>query len=401
MFITWNLLLFCAATIPLTSAPNGPIAWRLFTMENAKPLNVLILGASYGSLLAAKALMGGHHAALVCRTGTAALINAEGIRVRMPVKGQGAPVEVDSRRLPGRLSACTPGEARLNQYDLVVLAMQEPQYADREVKALMHGIAKAGLPCLSLMNMPPLPYLARIPGVDANACRSSYTDASVWDGFEPGAIALCSPDPQAVRPAGQPANVLEVRLPTNFKSAPFGNAAHTTMLQRLEADIEAARYDAGSAVLELPVKLKVHDNVFVPLAKWAMLMAGNYRCIHKDGMRPIERAVHSDIDLARGVYEWVSALCKSLGANDDDLVPFDKYAAATRSLANPSSVARAVYGGAGHVERVDKLVQTIAAARGLRHPAIDETVAQVDAMLARNREAATAAAAASAALNPA
>lgn len=372
-----------------------------FAMEKAKPLSVLILGASYGSLLAAKALMAGHRAQLVCRSSTAALINAEGIRVRMPVKGLAGPVEVDSRRLPGRLSARSPGEVRLSDHDLVVLAMQEPQYADRDVKALMHGIAQAGLPCLSLMNMPPLPYLARIPGVDAQACRSSYTDASVWDGFAPGAIALCSPDPQAVRPAGQPANVLEVRLPTNFKSAPFGDAGHTAMLQRLEADIEAARYDAGGGAIELPVKLKVHDNVFVPLAKWAMLMAGNYRCIHKDGIRPIERAVHGDLELARGVYAWVAALCQSLGAKDDDLVPFEKYAAAAKSLANPSSVARAVYGGASHVERVDKLVQTIAAARGLRHPAIDETVAQIDAMLARNREAAATAAATSAALNPA
>jgi hypothetical protein len=384
--------------IRLTSAPRGLIAWRLFMMENAKPLNVLILGASYGSLLAAKVLMAGHHAALVCRSGTAALINAEGVRVRMPVKGQSAPMEVDSRRLPGHLSACTPSDVQVVEHNLVVLAMQEPQYADREVKTLMHGIAQAGLPCLSLMNMPPLPYLARVPGVDANACRSSYTDASVWDGFAPGAIALCSPDPQAVRPAGQPANVLEVRLPTNFKSAPFGDAAHTAMLQRLEADIDAARYDAGNGALELPVKLKVHDNVYVPLAKWAMLMAGNYRCIHKDGIRPIERAVHSEPDLARGVYEWVASLCKALGARDDDLVPFEKYATAARSLANPSSVARAVYGGASHVERVDKLVQTIAATRGLRHPAIDETVALVDAMLARNREAA---AAAGAALSPA
>ena len=366
-------------------------------MQKSKPLSVLILGASYGSLLAAKALMAGHQSQLVCRSNTAALINAEGIRVRMPVKGQATAVEVDSRRLPGRLSARSPGEVRLSEHDLVVLAMQEPQYADRDVKALLHGIARAGLPCLSLMNMPPLPYLARIPGVDVQACRSSYTDPTVWDGFEPGTIALCSPDPQAVRPAGQPANVLEVRLPTNFKSAPFGHAAHTALLQRLEADIEAARYDAGSGPLELPVKLKVHDNIFVPLAKWAMLMAGNYRCIHNDGMRPIERAVHSDADLSREVYEWVAALCKALGAQADDLVPFDKYASAARSLANPSSVARAVYGGAHNVERVDKLVQTIAAVRGLRHVAVDETVAQVDAMLARNREAA----AASAALTPA
>ena len=41
------------------------------------------------------------------------------------------------------------------------------------------------------------------------------------------------------------------------------------------------------------MKLKVYDSVFVPLAKWAMLLAGNYRCITMDGMRTAQEAVHT------------------------------------------------------------------------------------------------------------
>lgn len=356
----------------------------------AAPINVLILGASYGSLLASKLLLAGHSATLVCRPANAALINREGIQTRMPVKGQAAPVEVDSRRLRGRLHAATPAQVEPAKFQLAVLAMQEPQYAAPDVRALVQALAAARVPCLSLMNMPPLPYLARIPGVVLEPCRASYTDAGVWEGFEPALMTLCSPDPQAVRPAGQPGNVLEVRLATNFKCAPFERPEHTAMLRRLEADIDAARYDTGSGAIELPVKLKVHDNVFVPLAKWSMLMAGNYRCVHRDGMRAIERAVHGDAALAREVYEWVAALCKQLGAHDGDLVPFDKYAAAAKSLVNPSSVARALYGGALNVERVDKLVQAVAAGRGWRHAVLDEVVALIDAKLAGNRKAAAA-----------
>jgi hypothetical protein len=253
----------------------------------------------------------------------------------------------------------------------------------------MQGIARCGLPCLSLMNMPPLPYLARLPGVDWQACRAAYAEPAVWDGFDPAKIALCSPDPQAVRPAGQPGNVLEVRLPTNFKSAPFGRAEDTALLARLESDIEAARFDTGTGEpIELPVKLKVHDSVYVPLAKWSMLLAGNYRCVQADGVRSIERAVHGEPDSAREVYEWVAALCVALGAQREDLVPFDKYAAAAKSLVNPSSVARAVAGGAARVERVDKLVQLIAAQRGLSHPVVDEAVKLMDAKLAENRKVA-------------
>jgi predicted esterase len=79
-------------------------------------------------------------------------------------------------------------------------------------------------------------------------------------------------------------------------------------------------------------------------------------------------------------------LCVSLGANEKDLVPFEKYAAAAQSLANPSSAARALYGGAPYIERVDRLVQAVAKQKGMRSDAIDEVVRLVDAQLEINRK---------------
>jgi hypothetical protein len=349
---------------------------------------ILILGASYGSLLATKLLLAGHHARLVCLPAEADLINKEGARVRMPVKGREGLVEVDSRKLPGKLSA--GGAAGINpaDFDLVALAMQEPQYRSPGVRELLDAIAKARVPCMSIMNMPPLPYLARVPGVSVKACRPCYTDPTVWDSFDPKFMTLCSPDPQAFRPPEEKVNVLQVRLPTNFKSARFDSDAHTAILRRLEADIEAARYDTGTERIELPVKLKVHDSVFVPLAKWAMLVAGNYRCVTKGAVRSIKEAVHSDLEASRAVYQWVVQLCVSLGADEKDLVPFEKYAAAAQGLASPSSAARALYGGAPYIERVDRLVQAIAAQKGMRSAVLDEVVALVDARLEQNRKAA-------------
>jgi len=348
------------------------------------PRQILILGASYGSLLAIKLLLAGHTVRLVCLPAEADLINKEGARVRMPVKGREGLIEVDSRKLPGKLSASLPAEVKPADYDLAALAMQEPQYRSPGVRELLDAVARAKVPCMSIMNMPPLPYLARIPGVSADACRGCYTDASVWNSFDPALMTLCSPDPQAFRPPEEKVNVLQVRLPTNFKAARFPSDAHTAMLRRLEADIEAARFEN----IELPVKLKVHESVFVPLAKWAMLMAGNYRCITKDGIRSIKEAVHTDIEATRSVYDWVVKLCKSLGAREDDLVPFEKYAAAAQELVTPSSAARALFGGAPNIERVDRLVKTIAAQKGMRLDAIDEIVALVDARLEANRRAA-------------
>src|SRR5947207_2266223 len=211
--------------------------------------NILIFGASYGSLLATKLLLAGHNVKLVCVPAEAELINKEGTRVRLPVKGREGLVEVDSRKLPGKLSADVPTAIKSAGFDLAVLAMQEPQYRSPGVRELLDAVAKAKLPCMSIMNMPPLPYLARIPGIPLKEIRSCYTDATVWDSFDPKFMTLCSPDPQAFRPPEEKPNVLQVRLPTNFKSARFESDAHTAILQRLEKDIETARFDG----LELPV----------------------------------------------------------------------------------------------------------------------------------------------------
>ena len=347
---------------------------------------ILMFGASYGSLLGVKLALAGHDVTLVCRDRNAALINERGVVVRLPVKGREGAVEVRSHGLRGRVNATTPPGADPADFDLVVLAMQEPQYRSEGVRDLLRATARSRVPCMSIMNMPPLPYLARIPGVDVASLRGCYTDPKVWDSFDPSYMTLCSPDPQAFRPPEEKVNVLQVRLPTNFKSARFPSDAHTAILKRLEADIEAARFDRGDGKMELPVKLKVHDSVFVPLAKWAMLIAGNYRCVTKEGPRSIKDAVHSDLNASRLAYQWVVNLCLLLGAKESDLVPFEKYAAAAQSLGSPSSAARALFGGAPYIERVDRLVQAIAAQKGLRLPALDEVVGLVDAKLEANRK---------------
>lgn len=334
---------------------------------------VLIFGASYGSLFATKLAAAGHDATLVCTPATAEMINREGTRVRFPK------AEVDSRQLPGKVDGASPATADPAAYDLAVLAMQEPQYGAAGVRELLDRTARARVPCLSLMNMPPLPYIRRLPALPAEQLRGCYTDATVWSAFDPALITLCSPDPQAVRPAGAAKNVLEVRLPTNFKAARFASDADTALLCQLARDIE---------IVQLPVKLKVHESLFVPLAKWPMLLSGNYRCVTPQGPRPIRDAVHGEPAVSRAIYEWTQGLCMALGADSADLVPFDKYAAAAASLSAPSSAARAVFAGAPHIERVDKLVQGIAASRGMQNAALDEIVALIDERLAANRQAA-------------
>jgi len=309
--------------------------------------------------------------------------------VNLPVKGREKSTLLDSRLLPGRLSARVPDEVNPADFDLVVLAMQEPQYRFDDVRALLTSVAAHKVPCLSIMNMPPLPFLARIPGLEAEVCRRCYTDPSVWDVLDPQLITHCSADPQASRAPDGPLNELEVRLPSNFKGARFADEEASEMLRNLASSIDSSSLTGNAHSMELPVKLRVHESLFVPLAKWPMLITGNYRCVTTDGVRSIESAVHGDLETSRAVYQGVLTLCRSLGSGEEDLVPFEKYAAAARFLRAPSSAARALAGGAVHIERVDRLVQAIAMEKGLEPSGLNEIVDRVDQNLADNRSRAT------------
>ena len=351
---------------------------------------ILLMGASYGSLLASKLLFGGHSIHLVCLPAEADLINAEGFKVRLPVRGRQDPVLLESRKLPGKVTAGPAAGVDPKGYDLIGLCMQEPQYRSPGVRELLDAVGKSRVPCMSIMNMPPLPYVKRIPGLDYEALKPAFTDPTVWDSFDAKKITLNSPDPQAIRPPDGKANELLVTLPTNFKCARFDEDKDTAILRQLEKDVEAARFDAPEGKIELPVKLKIYDSIFVPLAKWAMLLAGNYRCITKEGIRTAKEAVHTNLEESRSVYNFVFDLCVKLGGKPEDLVPFEKYAAAAQSLTRPASAARALYNGAPNIERADKLVQLIARQKGTSHPVVDATVALVDEMLAANRKKAAA-----------
>jgi hypothetical protein len=339
--------------------------------------NILILGASYGSLLGTKLLMAGHNVTLVCRRKTADLINREGTEVRIKLRDEPSHRAIFSRNLPGKLDAVTPADVDVSRYDLVGLAMQEPQYTNHTIRVLMIKIAEAKLPCLSIMNMPPLPYIKRIPSLAEMDLEEAYTNASVWERFKPGLVSLCSPDPQAFRPPDEAANVLHVGLATNFKAAAFADEAHNKVLRELEAGIDAVKLDGQ----DVPVKLKVFDSPFVPLAKWSMLLTGNYRCITLQEPQSIRDAVHGDLTLSQSIYEHVDALARRLGADPKDQVPFEKYAKAAESLLKPSSAARAVAAGAPFIERVDLLVKLISHQLGTPSAEIDRTVQIVDQKL--------------------
>src|SRR4051812_9750612 len=107
---------------------------------------ILVLGASYGSLLATKLLMAGQRVTLVCTRPTARLIERDGTVVRFPVRGRDGLVAVASKLLPGELSAGAPEEVDPAAFDLVVLGMQEAHYGAPGVRELVRRVAASDKP---------------------------------------------------------------------------------------------------------------------------------------------------------------------------------------------------------------------------------------------------------------
>ncbi len=124
----------------------------------------------------------------------------------------------------------------------------------------------------------------------------------------------------------------------------------------------------------------------MPLAKWSMLLTGNYRCILRKAA-PVKDTCTAHRSIALGV-QFGGRPAHQLGAKPNDLVPFEKYAAAALSLEQPLlGRARARRRRAQH--RAGRPPSPgIAAQKGMRNAVVDETVALVDARLAVNRKAA-------------
>ena len=166
--------------------------------------------------------------------------------------------------------------------------------------------------------------------------------------------------------------MLMVTLPTNFKVARFDDDKSTAILRQLEKDVDAARFDTPEGKIELPVKLqgaRLRSSCRSPSGRCCS--PATTAASPRTACARRRRRCTRDIETSRSVYNFVNDLCVKLGAKPEDLVPFEKYAAAAQSLVRPASAARALNNGVPNIERADKLVQLIARQKGLSHPVID------------------------------
>ncbi len=350
------------------------------------PLRILVLGASYGVILGMRIAAAGHRVTFVCREQEAALINAKKLFLRIPAKDRTLPVEISASQCPVAPDACVPGDVDPGGYDLVCLAMQEPQFSSPGVRQLVGRLARSRIPILSIMNMPLPPFLNKITTMDDQTAAAIFTEPELWAEIDASVFAMASADPQAMRVDADDAIIISATLPTNFKVAPFEHAPHQLMFEQLCRDIDVFRIDVGGGTLCQPrVRLRPHASNFLPLVKWPMLITGNFRCMTSGEPISIGEAVCSNEPESRDIYEWVLQVCTALGVEESKLVPFDRYLTAAEGLSLPSSLARGLHAGEIGVERVDKLIQFLAGRHGMVHSVLDRIVADVNARLEGNR----------------
>ena len=274
--------------------------------------NILILGAAYGSLLASKMLFGGHKIHHVCLPAEADLINAEGFRVRLPVKGRKDPVLLDSTKLPGRVTASGAQGVNPKDYDLICLACRSrstarPACANCSMRWRSRGAVHVDHEhaAAALREAHPRPRL-RGAGARLHRCAGvGQLRSEVPDAVQPRSAG----DP----PAGREGQCADGHAADQLQGGEVRRReGHGDPAPAREGDRRDPLRSGDGTKIELPVKLRVYDFIFVPLAKWSMLLAGNYRCVTEDGMRTAQEAVHSDLATSKSVYDFVFDLCVKL-----------------------------------------------------------------------------------------
>lgn len=319
------------------------------TLNSAHPSphRILVIGASFGLLPAAKIAAAGHQVTVVGRADEGAVIAQQGVAIHFSEHHILRPPMGDRG-----ISLATPSQVNPEDFDLAIFAIQEPQAQSRDISDLISRIADR-LPVASIMNMPPPPFLKRIPSLPPTLGESAYENRSVWQSIPPERMTLASPDPQAIRPDPARPGHLQVTLASNFKFAPFARPEDQAILARITRDASRLRETWGP----VPVHLLTRGSIFTPLAKWPMLVTGNCRCLRMNGGPvSIRDAVNQDLNVSRKIYEAVTVALRATGAPSTSLVPFESYVNATQSLVRPSSLALALEAGATSVERIDILV---------------------------------------------
>lgn len=253
-----------------------------------------------------------------------------------------------------------------NNYDLAILAVQEPTLSNQKIAEIISLISKDSIPILSIMNIPLLSFLKDVVGIhNINNPEIIYSSLKYSNLLNSKLIINCNPEPQIF--SKDKFNHLNIRLGGVFRCSSLNMLSKDIILD-LTKSIENG----------LPAKIKSYRSPWVSLSKLPMLMTGNYRCLSDFKLKSIFESVYQDTKQSEIIYNQVIEMMKKLGAGREAIIPFKFYLRASVKLDAPSSVCRSIVSGNQNVERVDKLVQSISKSIGYNSPEIDKIVNNID-----------------------
>jgi len=145
-----------------------------------------IMGASYGSLLGPKLALAGHAVHLICLPAEADLINKKAQSCAHAGQGTRKAVEINSKKLPGTMTAGgTAGVKPLRLRPVRAGDVRSRSTARRACASCSTRVARAKVPCMSIMNMRRCPTQAHSRTRHGRLARLLDTVPVGVDGFDP------------------------------------------------------------------------------------------------------------------------------------------------------------------------------------------------------------------------
>jgi hypothetical protein len=312
-------------------------------------MNILVLGASYGLLVASILLEKGFKCTIVCNEDEDEKLKKNGFALNIADKNLFYSPQIF---FENKVLSSTPRNFDYNKkYDLCFLTIQEGQLGQNEILKLMEFIGSSKIPLISLMNIPPLSFVHKITRSIDTIFSKAYNFPDIWKEFDQHYVTHASSDPQVYKKLDTKLITIVVRHLADFKISNFS----------LVNEVDTLKIITSSFLKKSdPVKFRVNNSNFFSLSKWSMLLTGNYRCFDNNGkIISIRDAVRNDENKSSKIYNSINQLLSKMGASRADLVPFYMYLKASLFLDAPSSFARALGNGVKNLERTDKLLSII------------------------------------------
>ena len=320
-------------------------------------MRVLIVGANYGLLLAGMMLERNIQVDVFGTENQVKVLNEEGFTINS-----------NEKNWKFRPSNNWDGinSVQNKNYDLAVLAVQEPSLANQVLGNILSYLSKKSVPIFSIMNIPFFQFLTETIGIkNIDNLDHIYSSINHTKELKSNLIINSNPEPQVF--SLEKFNELSVRLGGVFRCSSL-NMLNYDLVKKLTMVVNEG----------LPVRIKQYESPWVSISKLPMLVTGNYRCFDSNQLRSIHEAIQSDIILSEVIYNQVVDILKKLGASRETIIPFRAYLKASIKLDAPSSVCRAIDKGKANVERVDRLVQSLGKSINFKSPEIDSIVNNID-----------------------